>query len=324
MTKTMWSLIFGFAAFFVSCTSNQKEKKEEQKLADSSINKDIPASHDTTSSIIEKEFADTAMVKSAKDSVLLKFNFQNGKTYNYTMAIDAVIKKEDQKRATLMKWNYDMQVVDESKNLKTIKTTYKRIDMAVDMGNDQKMEFSSEKKVDAMDFMQMPSKMFGIIKGKSFTMQVNEKGEVVSVSGFDKIGEAVVTEMNLPEEMKPMIRQNFQKQFNDDAVKQMFSQSFNALPNKYVKVGDTWKTSGNLSALKQDISTVYTVRSIKGSMVLLTGTSKLKSSEGESSGTQVSKLIIDAKTGVLLDGVFDQKSGNAQMTSTTRIKGKAL
>jgi hypothetical protein len=323
MTKTMWTLIFGFTAFFVSCTSNQKEKQDEQKLADSSINKNTPTSHDTTS-LIEKEFADTVMVKSAKDSVLLKFNFQNGNTYNYTMAIDAVIKKADQKRATLMKWNYDMQVVEESKNLKTIKTTYKRIDMAVDMGNDQKMEFSSEKKVDAMDFMQMPSKMFGIIKGKSFTMQINEKGEVVSVSGFDKIGEAVVTEMNLPEEMKPMIRQNFQKQFNDDAVKQMFSQSFNALPNKYVKVGDTWKTNGNLTALKQDISTVYTVRSIKGSRVLLTGTSKLKSSSGENSGIQLSKLIIDAKTGVMLDGVFDQKSSDGQMTSTTRIIGKAL
>ena len=323
MTKATWTLIFGFAAFFVSCTSNQKEKKDEQKLADSTINTHTPASHDTTS-LIEKEFADTVTVKSAPDSVLLKFNFQNGKTYNYSMAIDAVIRKADQKRATLMKWNYDMLVVDETKNLKTIKTTYKRIDMAMDMGNDQKMEFSSEKKVDAMDFMQMPSKMFGIIKGKSFTMQVNEKGEVVSISGFDKIGEAVVTEMNLPEEMKPMIRQNFQKQFNDDAVKQMFSQSFNALPNKYVKVGDTWRTNGSLTALKQDISTEYTVRSIKGSRVLLTGTSKLKSSEGQNSGSQLSKLIIDAKTGVLLDGVFDQKSSDGQMTSTTRIKGKAL
>jgi len=323
MTKATWTLIFGFAAFFVSCTSNQKEKKDEQKLADSTINTHTPASHDTTS-LIEKEFADTVTVKSAPDSVLLKFNFQNGKTYNYTMAIDAVIRKADQKRATLMKWNYDMLVVDETKNLKTIKTTYKRIDMAMDMGNDQKMEFSSEKKVDAMDFMQMPSKMFGIIKGKSFTMQVNEKGEVVSISGFDKIGEAVVTEMNLPEEMKPMIRQNFQKQFNDDAVKQMFSQSFNALPNKYVKVGDTWRTNGSLTALRQDISTEYTVRSIKGPRVLLTGTSKLKSPEGQNSGSQLSKLIIDAKTGVMLDGVFDQKSSDGQMTSTTRIKGRAL
>jgi hypothetical protein len=231
-------------------------------------------------------------------------------------------KKGDQSRGTNMKWNYDMQVVDENNDLKTIRTTYKRIDMTVDMGNDQKMEFSSEKEVDAADFMQLPSKMFSIIKGKSFTMQVNEKGEIISVTGFDKIGEAVVSEMNLPEEMKPMMRQNFQKQFNDDAVKQMFSQSFEVFPNKYVKVGDSWKKNSNLAALKQDIATIYTVKNIKGNRVFLNGESKHKSSDGKNSGTQTSKLIIDAKTGLMIDGVFDQKSSDGQMNSKSRITGK--
>lgn len=317
--------IICFVLFFVSCTTNEKEKKDPAKLEDSTINKVAPDSaNGITSSTIEKEFKDSVSIQPAKDSVLLKFNFQKGKTYNYTMMLDAVRKKGDRKMGTMMKWNYDMQVVDESKGLKTLKTTYKRIDMTMDAGDDQKMDFSSEKEVDAMDFMQMPSKMFGIIKGKSFIMQVNQKGEVVSVSGFDKIGEAVITEMKLPDEMKPMIRQNFQKQFNDDAVKQMFSQSFNALPNKYVKVGDSWKANASLTTLKQDISTVYTVRSIKGSRILLTGISKLKSPEGQNSGTQTSKLIIDAKTGVMLDGVFDQKSTDGHMTTATRIIGKEL
>jgi len=323
MISRTWFVIIGFTFFFISCTSNEKEKKATEKLQDSTINNVTPDSTNSiTSSTIEKEFKDSVNGKPAKDSVLLKFNFQKGKTYNYTMMLDAVRKKDDKRMGTMMKWNYDMQVVDESKGLKTLKTTYKRIDMTMNMGNDQKMEFSSEKKVDPMDFMQMPSKMFGIIKGKSFTMQVDQKGEVVSISGFDKIGEAVIAEMNVPDEMKPTIRQNFQKQFNDDAVKQMFSQSFNALPNKYVKVGDSWKTNASLTTLKQDISTVYTVRSIKNSRVLLTGISKLKSPEGENSGTQSSKLIIDARTGVMLDGVFDQKSTDGQMTSATRIIGK--
>jgi hypothetical protein len=317
--------IICFVVFFVSCTTNEKEKKEPAKLEDSTTNKATPDSvNGITSSTIEKEFRDSISIKPAKDSVLLKFNFQKGKTYNYTMMIDAVRKKDDRKMGTMMKWNYDMQVIDESQGLKTLKTTYKRIDMTMDAGNDQKMDFSSEKQVDAMDFMQMPSKMFGIIKGKSFTMQVDQKGQVVSVSGFDKIGETVITEMNLPDEMKPIIRQNFQKQFNDDAVKQMFSQSFNALPNKYVKVGDSWKANASLATLKQDISTVYTVRSIKGSRILLTGTAKLKSPEGQNTGTQTSKLIIDAKTGVMLDGVFDQKSTDGQMSTATRIIGKEI
>jgi hypothetical protein len=56
--------------------------------------------------------------------------------------------------------------------------------------------FQFGKKVDAMDFMQMPSKMFGIIKGK--VLHAGEpEGRSSFRLGFDKIGEAVITEMNL-------------------------------------------------------------------------------------------------------------------------------
>lgn len=298
-----------------ACNSDKTEKKTEEPqpaVKDSVIPiEKLPA--------IEKEF-DTVNVKPVEESVLLKFNFQKGKTYNYTMSFDVSQKRGDQSRGSTMNWNYDMQVIDEKAGLKTIKTTYKRIEMAMNMGNDQKMEFSSEKEIDAMDFMQLPSRMFKIVKGKSFNMQVNEKGEVVSVTGFDKIGEAVVNEAGLPEEMKPMLRQNFQQRFNDDAVKQMFSQSFEIFPNKPVKIGDSWKT--NATVMKQDISTVYTVKNIKDNRVFLTGVSKIKSDDGKNSGTQTSKLIIEAKTGLMIDGAFDQKSDDRNSITKSRIVGK--
>jgi hypothetical protein len=303
--------------FFVllsACNSNDTESK----AADQPVAKDSTVAIEKLPSI-EKEF-DTLNVKPAEESVLLKFNFQKDKTYNYTMSFDVSQKRDDQSRGSKMKWNYDMRVIDEKAGLKTIKTTYKRIDMTMNMGNEQTMEFSSEKEIDAMDFMQLPSRMFKIVKGKSFTMQVNEKGEVVSVTGFDKISEAVVNESNVPEEMKPMLRQNFQRQFNDDAVKQMFSQSFEVFPNKKVKVGDSWKTETNL--MKQEMATVYTVKNIKGNRVFLTGESKIKSAEGKNAGNQTSKLIIDSRTGLLIDGAFDQKSSDGQMTTKSRIVGK--
>ena len=176
-------MLIAFIVFFVSCTNNGREKKIDSKSVDSSINNQ--ASTDTVvPPAIEKEF-DTVNVKPVEEPVVLKFNFQKGKTYNYTMSFDVFQKKGDQSRGSTMKWNYDIQVVDEKGDIKTLKTTYKRIDMTINMGNDRKMEFSSENETDAMDFMQLPSRMFKIVKGKSFTMQVNEKGEVVSVTGFD-------------------------------------------------------------------------------------------------------------------------------------------
>lgn len=314
--KAKYLLVPFLFVLLSACNNNKDEKKAEEQspIKDSAVaEQKLPS--------LEKEFADTLDVKPAKESVLMKLNFQKGKTYNYNMNFDVAQKKGEQSRTTTMKWNYDMQVVDEKNNIKTIKTTYKRIEMAMDMAG-QKMEFSSEKKVDAYDFMQLPSKMFGIIKGKSFIMQVNDKGEVLSVSGFDKIGEAVINESGFPAEMKPMLQQNFKKQFNDDAVKQMFSQTFQIFPNKPVTIGDHWKINSTIAALKQEATTTFTVKNIKENRVFLSGISKLKSTDGKSDGSQTSKLIIDARTGLMIDGVFDQKSEDGQATTKSRITGK--
>jgi hypothetical protein len=100
----------------------------------------------------------------------------------------------------------------------------------------------------------------------------------------------------------------------------MFSQAFEIFPNKPVKIGDSWKT--NATVMKQDISTVYTVKNIKGNRVFLTGVSKIRSDGGKNSGTQTSKLIIDAKTGLMIDGAFDQKSEDGGMSTKSRITGK--
>jgi hypothetical protein len=315
-------LFIGFLFLLLSCNSNDSTKQQADKVVDSSASKE-PSVTDTTTASIQKEFADSVSKGNLDDAPrLLKFNLQPGKAYNYTINLNLSQKNGEVSRGTDMRWNYDLKVLDKKNGLTTIQATYKRIDMIANMGKDQKMEFSSEKNVDAMDFMQMPSKMFSIIKGKSFTMQVDEKGKVVSITGFDKIGDAVVNEMGLPEEMKPMARQSFQKQFNDEAVKQLFSQSFDALPNRTVKRGDTWKTSSDLSSRKQTISTIYTVKNIKGQRVFLTGDSKLISTEGTNTATQKSQLVIDSRTGLMLDGTFDQKSGDGNVVSKTRIIGR--
>ena len=119
-----------------------------------------------------------------------------------------------------------------------------------------------------------------------------------------------------------MARQTFQKQFNDDAVKQLFSQTFNVLPNKAVKIGDSWKMSSDLSSLHESISTVYRVKKIKDDLVYLTGDSKIISTAGKNAATQNCQVIIDSKTGLMIDGLFDQQAVDGTTFTKTRIKGK--
>lgn len=307
-------LVFFAAIVFVACGNDETEKKAENTSKDSSTviyNDSIP----------ETVFKESVATTPSVESVVLKFNLPKGKTYGYRMNFDMARERGEQKSANTMKWNYEVKVIDEKAGLKTLQMTYRQIEMAVNMGQ-MKMEFSSEKEVDPSNFMEMPSRMFKAIKGKSFTMQVNEKGEIISVAGFDKIGEAMMNEMNLPENSKAMMMKNFREQFSDDAVKQMFGQFFDVFPNKAVKPGDSWEKQSSFMD-EIDMTTTFTVKNIKDNKVYLTSASKLKEKGGNGTGTQTGSLIVDAKTGLVLDATFSQKlSGGG--TSKGRIVGREL
>lgn len=308
-------LVFFAAIVFVGCGNDKTEKKAENTSRKNSSN----VIH--SDSIPETVFKDSVAATPTDESVVLKFNLPKGKTYAYRMNFDMSREQGEQKANNTMKWNYEMKVLDEKAGIKTLQTTYRQIEMAMNMGQ-MKMEFSSEKEVDPSNFMQMPSRMFKAIKGKSFTMQVNEKGEITSVSGFDKIGEAMMSEMNLPENSRAMMMKNFKEQFSDDAVKQMFGQFFEVFPNKAVKPGDSWEKKSSFMD-EIDMTTTYTVKNIKDNKVYLSSSSKLKEKSGKGSGTQTGSLIVDAKTGLVLDATFSQKlSGGG--TSKGRIIGREL
>ena len=307
--------VFFMAIVFVACSNDKKEKK-----AENTSSKDSSAVMQNDS-IPESVFKDSVAAIPTSESVKLKFDLLKGKTYAYRMNFDMSKQDGERKASNTMKWNYEMKVLAEKAGVKTIQTTYKQIEMAMNMG-EMKMEFSSEKEVDPSNFMQMPSRMFKAIKGKSFTMQVNEKGEIISVSGFDKIGEAMANEMNLPENSKAMMMKNFKEQFSDESVKQMFGQFFDVFPNKAVKPGDSWEKKSSFMD-EIDMTTTYTVKNIKDSKVYLSSSSKLKEKGGTGSGTQKGSLIVDAETGLVLDATFSQKlSGGG--TSKGRIIGHQL
>jgi len=88
--KNLFSILLLFV-LATACHSNKEEKKSTNEV----ITKDSIIAEEKLPSL-EKEFADTLDVKPAKESVLLKFNFQKGKTYNYTMNFDVTQKNGEQ------------------------------------------------------------------------------------------------------------------------------------------------------------------------------------------------------------------------------------
>ena len=291
-------------------------KNDDKKIPAQEIKKDSATADSMTASPSIMEMDTSSAVVRSPDSVLLLFNLKKGKTYNYDMAFDIAQEGEGRKMSNHTHWSYSMAVVDEHEKIKTLRATYRQIQMSVDM-NGQKMEFSSENGPgNPFDFFQLPSRMFAAVKGKSFTMEVNEKGEIGKVEGLDQIGEAMVNEMKLPEATKPDMLRQFKGRFNDDAIRQIFSPAFDIFPAKTVKAGDSWEKTMPAMGSGSATKTVYTVQSINGWKVKLRGVSR-------SPLLQIATLLIDARTGLVMDEAFTQTmTGKRTMNGKGRIIAK--
>jgi hypothetical protein len=258
----------------------------------------------------------------------LKFNLQKGKVYDYKMDFDIAQEVSGQKVTTNMSGNYIMEVMEDSSEIKTIKTTYERMALKLAMPG-QNMEIDSDKQDTAStainDPSQLMNKMFGSLKGKSFIIKVDKEGKVTEVSGMQQIGESIMKQLNLPEDRKAVVAQTFSTQFNDETMKDMFSQSFNIFPAKPVKVGDSWDKKISLTRnIPMDMATTYTVKSIEGNNVTIDSKSKINiNGPSKMSGDQTGTLLVDAQTGLVINGEFEQKiTGQMNMTSRGKIAGK--
>jgi len=321
--KRMLFILAG-AITLASCAGEGKKETAAETRTDSTV---TMAGDTATAGISSVDTA--AVVTRDAEGIDLRFNLQRGRTYSYVMDFDMDQAAEGKKMSNNMGWKFNMQVVDEAQKIKTIRATYDRIDMKMDFGG-QQMQFSSDLPEEQMNHpLQMISKMFAAIKGKSIMLKVDDKGTIRSITGFDEISKAMANAVPLPEEVKAKMMESFREQFNDDAAKQMFAQTFAIFPDKKVKLGDSWEKASIVGtpAMKQEATTTYTVSKINGNRVTLDTKSKLRVQGGDNdaSGTQVGQLIVDARTGLVLNGSFEQNlKGNGKIVGRGKITGKEM
>jgi hypothetical protein len=241
------------------------------------------------------------------------------------MAMDMASEAQGQKIKTAMNFDYDMAVTGDSAGVKTLNTAYKRISMNMSLPTGE-MAFDSDKPADgAVDLQKNPmgvmNKMFGAMVGKSFTMKVDPEGKVIAISGLNEMGDAMVNSMGLNGEMKMQARQMFDQQFNEENMKQTFSQAFNIFPNKEVKVGDKWEKSVTMNGpMKADAKTVYTVKDINEKEVTLDAASDIDM--GGSKIKQTGTMQVDPVTGLVTKANLEQNmTGAINGKTTVKITG---
>lgn len=287
-------------------------------------------------------FVTIAVINSCKTSGAaagntLKFNLEKGKTYDYEIVWDMDQKIGTQDTKMSLGGIYSVEVNEEKEGIKKLTGMYKRFRLYMKMAG-LEMDIDSEKPEEPMDGeevkqnpVRMMAKIFSAIKGKSFGMQVDEEGKVLSVTGFEQIVNGMVDSLAADENMKMQIRASLKDQFNEQTVKDQFAQIFTIFPNKKVKVGDNWENHFQVGGkMPAKFSTAYTVKQIEGDQVTLGAKSTISSVEGDIqvNGDQTGTLLIDSKTGLVLNAEFDQlmdtkvQGFDVKMTGKGKIIGK--
>lgn len=255
---------------------------------------------------------------------MLKFNLQKGKAYEYEMTTSMENEVEGKKMKSVMQFDYLMEVLDDKNGVKTIKSTYKRVKMNMDMPN-AKLDIDTDRTQDTTKMdgnpMNMMEPMFYAIKDKSFIMDVDAKGQVIKISGLEEMQKAMLDGLNVDDSARADFEMGFKSQFNEDILKQTFSQSFNIFPDKPVKEGDKWNKEMNMVSGMMKTNTTYTVKNIQGDKVTLDAASTfdMMGTKGNQNGT----FVVDANTGLVTKAEYTQSfEGPMKMTSKGEIKGK--
>ena len=274
----------------------------------------------------------------------LKFNLEKGKTYDFEIVLDMDQEVMAQKSKIVFIAAYEMKVTDDDGKIKSIVGEYKDFKMKMNMMG-QEINIDGAKKPVQLnnsseqgDPMAMLSNAFSSIIGKQFNLKVDEKGNILEVTGFDELVNGMIAGMNLTEEKKIMVKASLKDQFNADKIKESFAPMFNIYPNKEVKVGDSWERSYNLtSGTTASYTTLYTVKSFNGDNVLLDAKTKIdpvsdSSASGSTGniqmkGTQSGIMTVNTKSGLVVDAELMQNletSGDLKMKmiGKTRMKGR--
>jgi hypothetical protein len=277
--------------------------------------------------------------KNSTASKMLKFNLESGKGYDYETTFNIDQEIMGQKISMDMTTYYSMVVEGEEAGVKTIGSTIDRFKMNTSMAginldiDTDKPYHTSDSDTSAINkTLEMMNKVFSAIKGRQYRMKVNQEGKILEVTGFETMFQDMMDSLDLPEKEMASVREQFEKQFNADEIRQSLERYWFIFPNKEVKVGDTWEKNSEMKgSMPGKYSSTYKVKEIEGDMVTLEEKTKMEMEQdkmkmdGDITGT----LVVDSRLGLIVSGSQDMKlkastqGMSFDIIGKTKIKGVA-
>ena len=201
-----------------------------------------------------------AMPAQEGEKVTIEWKFKKGENFRYemTMTTDMEIGGMEMSTEMIMGQAFEVQDVKED-GTGVLKVSYDRIKFKMD--GPMSTDFDSDKDKKGEDAF---GSLFGAMVGKSLTLHMGRKGEVVKVEGMEKMMDDIIKE--LPEEHQ-MMAGMIKGQMTDDYAKSMVQGSFGFLPKAAVAKGESWDYESKQTMAgvgKADVKGKSTLKEITG------------------------------------------------------------
>lgn len=150
------------------------------------------------------------------------------------------------------------------------------------------------------------------LTGNQLKMKMNKNGKILSITGFDPIYSKINTALGSitkDAKIKSELLNDTKKGFNENVLKNQFSNNILVLPLKGAKIGEKWTKSENASQDgKIKLTTTYTLKSIENGIAEITvvGGIPKQSDKVEQNGFTHTISSELSQNGIIK---FDQKSG---------------
>lgn len=188
--------------------------------------------------------------KTAEENDSLTLNLKKGETYmlrqNTITDIKQNIQGQDIDMKMTIKGDMSFKVTDAANDVYTMDVTYESMQMKINNGF---MNLDINTAGEAPKDNKMYTVMYDMLKamtGQSFSLQMNNKGEIVQVSGmqqlYDNMLEKAKTNMpEMEEEQLSQILLQLKQSYGDEAIKSSMKPIMSIYPENSVAVNDKWQ-----------------------------------------------------------------------------------
>lgn len=163
--------------------------------------------------------------------------------------------------------------------------------------------------------------------------KISTTGKFIDFVNYGKFKDSVMFVLDsIPAAKRDDARKQAEGLLKESAVKSMVEPLFAYLPDKTVKVGDTWETSyfNIANTLSLILSNSYTLKSVDNNLATISGKTEMESMPSNDPSAQMSQElkgtstfigIIDLKTGLTMKGTA---KGHFEGTTTVKNNGNEM